>query len=67
MALIEEQVEILKELATLIAARTTQRRPDRVSVPIEQCMAQFGHYSDFKMTLQQVNRVDNLSECISLL
>jgi len=65
--MIEEQEEILKELETLIAARTNQRRPDRVSVAIEQCMAQFGLYSDFKMTLLQVNRVDNLSECISLL
>jgi len=46
----QEQVEILKELATLIAARTTRGRPGRASVAGQQCVTQFGHYSDFKMT-----------------
>jgi len=55
----QEQVEILKELATLIAARTTRRRPGRASVAVEQCMTQFGLYSHFKMTPQEVNRVDD--------
>ena len=44
----QEQVEILKELATLIAARTTRGRPGRASVAVQQCMPQFGLYSDFK-------------------
>jgi len=48
----QEQVEILKELATLIAVRTTRGRPGRASVAVQQCMTQFGLYSDFKMTLQ---------------
>jgi len=56
----QEQVEILKQLATLIAARTTRGRPDRVSVVVQQCMTQFRLYSDFKMTPQEVNRVANL-------
>ena len=51
----QEQVEILKELATVIAARTTQGRPGRASVAVQQCMTQFGLYSDFKMTPQDVN------------
>jgi len=46
----QEQVEILKELAMLIAARTTRGRPGRASVAVQQCMTQFGLYSDFKMT-----------------
>jgi len=58
----QEQVEILKELATLIAARTTRGRPGRASVAVQQCMAQFGLYSDFKMTPQEVNRLANLPE-----
>ena len=48
----QEQVEILKELATLIAARTTRGRPGRASAAVQQCMTQFGLYSDFKMTPQ---------------
>jgi len=56
----QEQVEILKELATVIAARTTRGRPGRVSEAVQQCMTQFGLYSDFKMTPQEVNTVANL-------
>ena len=44
----QEQSKILKELATLIAARTTRRRTGRASVAVQQCMTQFGLYSDFK-------------------
>jgi len=44
----QEQVEILEELATFIAARTTRRRTGRASVAVQQCMTQFGLYSDFK-------------------
>ena len=47
----QEQVEILKQLATLIAARTTRGRPGRASVAVQQCTTHFGVYSDFKMTL----------------
>jgi len=50
----QEQVEILKELATLIAARTTRGRPGRASVAVQTCMTQFELYSDFKMTQQEV-------------
>jgi len=57
----QEQVEILKELATMVAARTTRGRPGRASVPVEQCMTQFRLYGDFKMTLQEANRVANLN------
>jgi len=32
----QEQVEILKELATLMAARTTRGRPGRASVAVQQ-------------------------------
>ena len=42
----QEQVEILKELATLIAARTTRGRPGRASVAVQQCMTQFGLQDD---------------------
>ena len=63
----QEQVEILKKLATLIAARTTRRRPGRASVAVQQCMTQFGLYSDFKMTLQEVNKVANLPEWTTVL
>ena len=56
----QEQVEILKGLAMLIAARTTQGRPGRASVAVQQCMTQFGLYSDFKMTLQEANSLANL-------
>ena len=41
----QEQVEILKELATLIAAQTTRGRPGQASVAVQQCMTQFGLYS----------------------
>jgi len=60
----QEQVEILKnsELAMLIAARTTQGRSGRASEALQQCMAQFGLYSDFKMIPQAVNMVANLPE-----
>jgi len=61
------QVEILKELATLIAARTTRGRPGRASVAVQQCMTHFGLYSDFKMTPQEVNRVANLPEWMTVL
>jgi len=61
----QEQVEILKELAMLIAARTTRGRPGRAHVAVQQCMTQFGLDSDFKMTPQEVNRVANLPEAIS--
>jgi len=50
-----EQVEILKESATLIAARTTRRRPGRASVAVQQCMTQFGLYNHFKMTQREVS------------
>jgi len=63
----QEQVEILQELATLTAARTTRRRPSRASVAVQQCMAQFGLYSDCKMTPQGVNRLNNLLECMIVL
>jgi len=63
----QEQVEILKELATLIAARTSRGRPGRASVAVQQCMTQFGLYSDFKMTPQEVNRVANLPEWMTVL
>jgi len=63
----QEQVEILKELATLIAARTIQRRPGRASVAVQQCMTQFGMFSNFKMTSQVVNRVTNFLECTTVL
>jgi len=49
----QEQAEILKELATLITARTTRGRPSRASVVFQQCVTQFGLYSDFKMTPQE--------------
>jgi len=62
-----EQVEILKEVATLIAARTTRGRPGQASVAVQQCMPQFGLYSDFKMTPQEVNRVANLPEWTTVL
>jgi len=63
----QEQVEILKELATLITARTTRGRPDQASVAVQQCMTQFGLYSDSKMTPQDVNRVTNLPEWMTVL
>ena len=63
----QEQVEILEKLATLIAARTTRGRPGRASVVVQQCMTQFGIYSDFKMTSQKVNRVVNLLEWTTVL
>jgi len=58
----QEQVEILKELATLIAARTTRGRTGQASVAVQQCMTQFGRYRDFKMAPQEVNMVANLLE-----
>jgi len=58
----QEQVEIWKELATLIAATTTRGRPGRASVAVQQCITQFGLYSDFKMAPQEVKRVANLPE-----
>jgi len=63
----QEQVEILKKLATLIAARTTLGRPGRASVAVHPCMAQFGLHSDFQMTPQEVNRVANLPEWTTVL
>ena len=63
----QEQVEILKKLATLIAAQTTRGRPGRASVAVQQCMTQFGLYSDFKMTPQEVNTVANLPEWTTVL
>ena len=63
----QEQVTILKELATLIAAQTTRGRPSRASVAVQQCMTQFGLYSDFKMTPQEVNKVANLPEWTKVL
>ena len=42
----QEQVEILKELATLIKARTTRGRPGRASVAVQQYMTQFGLQDD---------------------
>jgi len=62
-----EQVEILKELATLIEARITRGRPGRASVAVQQCMTQFGLGSDFKMTPQKVSRVANLPEWTTVL
>jgi len=50
----QEQVDILKELARLIAARTTRERPGRATVAVQQCMTQFGLYSDLKMKPQEV-------------
>ena len=63
----QEQSKILKELATLIAARTTRRRTGRASVAVQQCMTQFGLYSDVKMTPQEVNRVAKLPEWTTVL
>ena len=63
----QEQVKILKELATLIPARTTWGRPGQASVPVQQCMTQFGLYSNFKMTPQEVNRAANLLEWTTVL
>jgi len=63
----QEQVEILKELATMIAARTTRGRPGRASVAVQQWMTQCGLYSDFKMTPQEVNRFANLPEWMTVL
>jgi len=63
----QEQVEILKELAMLIPARTSRGRPARASVAVQQCITQFGLYSDFKMTAQRVNRVANLPEWTTVL
>jgi len=63
----QEQVEILKELATMIAARTTRGRPGRASVAVQQYMTQFGLYSNFKITPQEVDRVVNLPECTTVL
>jgi len=34
----QEQLEILKELATLIAARATRGKPGQASVAVQQCM-----------------------------
>jgi len=63
----QEQVEVLKELATLIPARTTRGRPGQASVAVQQCMTQFGLYSDFKMAPQEVNMVANLLERTTVL
>jgi len=63
----QEQVEILKELATLIAARTTRERPGQAPVAVQQCMTQFGLYSNFKMTPQEVNRVASLPKWTTVL
>jgi len=63
----QEQVEILKELETLMAARTTRGRPGRASVAVQQCMTQFTLYSNLKMTPQEVNRVANLPEWTTVL
>jgi len=63
----QEQVEMLKELPTLIAARTTRGMPGRVSVAVQQCMTQFGLYCDFKMTQQEVKRAANLPEWTTVL
>ena len=60
-------VSCFPELATLIAARTTRGRPGRASVAVQQCMTQFGLYSDFKMTSQEVNRVANFPEWTTVL
>jgi len=57
----------MKELATLIFARTTRGRPGRASVTVQQCMTQFRLYSNFKMTLQEVNTVANLPEWTTVL
>jgi len=63
----QERVEIFKELATLIAARTTRGRPGRISGAVQQCKIQFGLHSDFKMTPQEVSRVSNLPEWTTVL
>jgi len=42
-------------------------RPGRASVAVQQCMTQFGLYSDFKMTPQEVKRVANLLEWTTVL
>jgi len=63
----QEQVETFKELAALIAARATQGRPGRASVAVQQCMTQFGLYSDFNTTPQEVNTVANLPEWTTVL
>jgi len=63
----QEQVEILKEIAALIAVRTSRGRPGRASIAVQQCMTPFGLYSDFKMTPQEVNRVANLPEWMTVL
>jgi len=63
----QEQIEILKELATLMTAQTTRGRPGRASVAVQQCMTQFGLHSDFKMTSQEFNRVANLLEWTTVL
>jgi len=63
----QQQVEILKELATLIAARTARGRPGQASVAVQQCMTQLGLYSDFKMTPQEEKRVTNLLEWTTVL
>jgi len=63
----QEHVELLKEIATLTAPRTTRGRPGRASVAVQQCMTQFGLYGDFKMIPQQVNRVANLPEWTTVL
>jgi len=63
----QEQVEILKDVAALIAARTTRGRPGRAFVVVYQCLTQFGLYSDFKMTPQEANRVANLPEWTTVL
>jgi len=61
-----EQIEIMKELATLMAARTTRGRPGRASVAVQQCITQFGLHSDFKMTPQELNTVANLPEWMTV-
>jgi len=63
----QEQVEILKELATLVAARTTRGRPGRACVAVPHCMKKYGLYKDFKMIPQEVNRVGNLPEWTTVL
>ena len=63
----QEQVEILKDVAALIAARTTRGRPGRASLAVQQCMTQFGLYGEIKMIQQQVNRVANLPEWTTVL
>ena len=63
----QEKVKILKELATLIAARTTRGRPGRASAALQQCMTQFVLDSIFTMTPQKVNRVAKLPEWSTVL